>query len=80
MNYLLINWGKLHQIIFNLAQQIEKDNLRFDLIVSIARGGYYISHNEIRETIESLTRLFKKQKLTDVQSIKRLTKIGIPKK
>lgn len=35
---------------------------------------------DMRETIESLTRLFKNQKLTNVQSIKRLTKIGLPKK
>lgn len=179
MEYHLVKWGQLHDHTFKLAQKISKDKIKFDLIVSIARGGLTISHIlsdflrlpittftissyhdlkqttipeitfkignnlhnknillvddvsdtgktfirgieylkslranniksaalfikpwtkfipdyhqkstdkwiifpfDMKETIESLKRLFKNQKLTNVQSIKRLTKIGLPLK
>ncbi|NCO89077.1 hypothetical protein AUK04_01570 [Candidatus Roizmanbacteria bacterium CG2_30_33_16] len=179
MEYHLVNWEQLHDSTFKLAQKISKNKIKFDLIVSIARGGYCISHilsdllslpitsftissyrdlkqsslpeitfkienklhnknillvddisdtgktfirgikylkslgakhittvslfikpwtkftpdyymhsvnkwiilpYETRETIESLNKIFRKQKLTNVQSIKRLTTIGLPLK
>jgi len=179
MEYHLVNWEQLHDSAFKLAQKITKDKIKFDLIVSIARGGYCISHilsdllslpitsftissyrdlkqsslpditfkignklhnknillvddisdtgktflrgikylkslgaeniktaslfikpwteytpnyylhsvkqwiilpYEMRETIESLSKIFKKQRLTDDQLIKQLTAIGLPLK
>jgi len=179
MEYLLVDWKKLHNDVFKLSRQISKNPIKFDLIVTIARGGYCISHilsdllslpltsftvssyrdlkqsrlpeitfkignrlhdknilliddisdtgktflrglkylkslgaeniktaslfikpwtkftpdyylqtvnqwiilpYEMRETVESLTRQLKKQKLTDIQLIKRLSDIGLPKK
>lgn len=44
MNYHSVSWNRLHTLIYQLAEKIEKDNKKIDLIVGVARGGLTISH------------------------------------
>ena len=44
MKYFTLTWLKLHQDCFRLAQKIEEGGEKFDLIVTMARGGLTIAH------------------------------------
>jgi len=40
MQFLSLSWQQLHKDTYRLAKKIEKTNKKFDLIVTIAMGGY----------------------------------------
>lgn len=44
MKYLYLDWQIYHTYAFDLSQKIIKDNNHFDLIVTVARGGFTLSH------------------------------------
>ncbi|MFC1711096.1 phosphoribosyltransferase [Patescibacteria group bacterium] len=43
LKFLFISWQELHNLCFKLALKIEKENLRFDRIVCISRGGLIVA-------------------------------------
>ncbi|MFH0773274.1 MAG: phosphoribosyltransferase family protein [bacterium] len=44
MKYYSVSWRQLHLVTHSLAEKIQKKNMKFDLIVGIARGGLTIAH------------------------------------
>ena len=44
MKYHSVSWNQLHTLTHSLTEKIQKDDIKLDLIVGIARGGLTIAH------------------------------------
>lgn len=73
MNYHCVSWKQLHNLTFSLTEKIQKENIKLDLIVGVARGGLTIAHvasDFLKLPVASFTissyRDLKQQKLSNI--------------
>lgn len=45
IQFLTPNWDQLNQLAFEISQQTEKDGLKFDRIVTLAKGGWPLTRS-----------------------------------
>ena len=50
VEYLVLSWDDMDEIIFNISKEINEDGLKFDRIVTLAKGGWPMSRSLVDYT------------------------------